>query len=192
MPQVKIEQEARLLAPRVERPRLTQPLAAAPPRPPLPQPAPSCGKYGPSSPPPRGTLHPATKPGPSHPPLRHAHTPPDLQEQHRREAPRPRSTRSFPTLGSAPNFSPLLQRRLARAPENRVAAPAPPPSSPRLTSWQHRPPQGRIISALELRHKMTNLGEKLTDEEADINGKGQVIYEEFVSILLVQRQHRHG
>ena len=53
MPQVKIEQEARLLAPRVETPRLTQPPAAAPPRPPLPQPAPSCGRYGPGLPSPR-------------------------------------------------------------------------------------------------------------------------------------------
>ena len=30
---------------------------------------------------------------------------------------------------------------------------------------------------------MTNLGEKLTDEEADIDGNGQVIYEEFSTIL---------
>jgi calmodulin len=40
-----------------------------------------------------------------------------------------------------------------------------------------------FISAAELRHVMTNLGEKLTDEEvdemireADIDGDGQVIY----------------
>lgn len=43
------------------------------------------------------------------------------------------------------------------------------------------------ISAAELCHVMTNLGEKLTDEEvdekireADIDGDGQVNYEEFV------------
>jgi len=43
---------------------------------------------------------------------------------------------------------------------------------------------GRYISAAELRHVMTNLGEKLTDEEvdemireADIDGDGQVNYE---------------
>ncbi|KFR15358.1 Calmodulin, striated muscle, partial [Opisthocomus hoazin] len=43
------------------------------------------------------------------------------------------------------------------------------------------------ISAAELRHVMTNLGEKLTDEEgdemikeADCNNDGQVNYEEFV------------
>uniref|UniRef100_A0A182FKE2 EF-hand domain-containing protein n=1 Tax=Anopheles albimanus TaxID=7167 RepID=A0A182FKE2_ANOAL len=42
-----------------------------------------------------------------------------------------------------------------------------------------------FISAAELRHVMTNLGEKLTDEEvdemireADIDGDGQVNYEE--------------
>ena len=48
------------------------------------------------------------------------------------------------------------------------------------------PPQdgNGYISAAELRHVMTNLGEKLTDEEvdemireADIDGDGQVNYE---------------
>jgi len=44
-----------------------------------------------------------------------------------------------------------------------------------------------FISAAELRHIMTNLGEKLIDEEvdemireADIDGDGQINYEEFV------------
>ncbi|XP_075396736.1 calmodulin-alpha-like [Tenrec ecaudatus] len=43
------------------------------------------------------------------------------------------------------------------------------------------------ISVAELRHVMTNLGEKLTDEEinemiteADVHGEGEVNYEEFV------------
>ena len=48
-----------------------------------------------------------------------------------------------------------------------------------------------FISAAELRHIMTNLGEKLTDEEvdemireADIDGDGQINYEEFVKIMM--------
>ena len=49
-----------------------------------------------------------------------------------------------------------------------------------------------FISAAELRHVMTNLGEKLTDEEvdemireADIDGDGQVNYEGEHIILLM-------
>ena len=52
-----------------------------------------------------------------------------------------------------------------------------------------------FISAAELRHVMTNLGEKLTDEEvdemireADIDGDGQVNYEgKFFSVNLISR-----
>lgn len=47
-----------------------------------------------------------------------------------------------------------------------------------------------FISAAELRHVMTNLGEKLTDEEvdemireADIDGDGQVNYEGCIPLL---------
>ena len=47
-----------------------------------------------------------------------------------------------------------------------------------------------FISAAELRHVMTNLGEKLTDEEvdemireADVDGDGQVNYDEFVKMM---------
>uniref|UniRef100_A0A8W8NU75 EF-hand domain-containing protein n=1 Tax=Magallana gigas TaxID=29159 RepID=A0A8W8NU75_MAGGI len=47
-----------------------------------------------------------------------------------------------------------------------------------------------FISAAELRHVMTNLGEKLTDEEvdemireADLDGDGMVNYEEFVTMM---------
>ncbi|KAL0268649.1 UNVERIFIED_CONTAM: hypothetical protein PYX00_010500 [Menopon gallinae] len=47
-----------------------------------------------------------------------------------------------------------------------------------------------LISSIELRHVMTNLGEKLSDEEvddmikeADLDGDGMVNYNEFVTIL---------
>lgn len=47
------------------------------------------------------------------------------------------------------------------------------------------------ISVAELRHVMTNLGEKLTDEEvnemikeADTDGDGRVYYEEYVRVLM--------
>lgn len=47
-----------------------------------------------------------------------------------------------------------------------------------------------FISAAELRHVMTNLGEKLTDDEvdemireADIDGDGQINYQEFVKMM---------
>merc|ERR1719246_163490 len=50
-----------------------------------------------------------------------------------------------------------------------------------------------LISAAELRHIMTNLGEKLTDEEvdemireADIDGDGQINYEEFVKMIMAK------
>ncbi|ETS64955.1 calmodulin [Moesziomyces aphidis] len=48
-----------------------------------------------------------------------------------------------------------------------------------------------FISAAELRHVMTNLGEKLSDNEvdemireADVDGDGQINYEEFVNMML--------
>merc|ERR1711904_312142 len=50
-----------------------------------------------------------------------------------------------------------------------------------------------VISAAELRHVMTNLGEKLTDEEvdemireADVGGDGQINYEEFVKMMMAK------
>ena len=51
-----------------------------------------------------------------------------------------------------------------------------------------------FISAAELRHVMTNLGEKLTDEEvdemireADVDGDGQINYEVFVKMMMAKR-----
>ncbi|KAH7522233.1 hypothetical protein FEM48_Zijuj07G0116600 [Ziziphus jujuba var. spinosa] len=51
--------------------------------------------------------------------------------------------------------------------------------------------QNGYISASELRHVMINLGEKLTDEEveqmireADLDGDGQVNYDEFVKLMM--------
>merc|ERR1712232_1295074 len=48
-----------------------------------------------------------------------------------------------------------------------------------------------FISAAELRHVMTNLGEKLADEEvddmireADVDGDGQINYEEFIKMMM--------
>ncbi|KAK1441811.1 EF-hand like protein [Babesia gibsoni] len=48
-----------------------------------------------------------------------------------------------------------------------------------------------FISAQELRHVMTNLGEKLTNEEveemlreADVDGDGKINYEEFVKLMI--------
>merc|ERR1712146_257861 len=50
-----------------------------------------------------------------------------------------------------------------------------------------------FISVAELRHVMTNLGEKLTDEEvdemireADVDGDGQINYEEFVKMMMAK------
>ncbi|KAM0037963.1 putative EF-hand domain-containing protein [Helianthus debilis subsp. tardiflorus] len=57
--------------------------------------------------------------------------------------------------------------------------------------------QDGVISAAELRHVMTNLGEKLTDEEidemireADVDGDGKINYEEFVKIMMAKRRRR--
>merc|ERR1712007_351677 len=48
-----------------------------------------------------------------------------------------------------------------------------------------------FISAAELRHVMTNLGEKLSDQEveemireADTDGDGQINYDEFVRMMM--------
>ncbi|KAJ0859629.1 putative EF-hand domain, calmodulin [Helianthus annuus] len=58
--------------------------------------------------------------------------------------------------------------------------------------------QNGLISASELRHVMTNLGEKLTDEEvdetireADVDGDGQINYEEFVKVMMANDCSAH-
>lgn len=50
-----------------------------------------------------------------------------------------------------------------------------------------------FVAAAELRHVMTNLGEKLTEDEVDemireidIDGDGQINYEEFVKVLMAK------
>ena len=54
------------------------------------------------------------------------------------------------------------------------------------------------MSCLQLRHVMINLGEKLTDEEveqmireADLDGDGQVDYDEFVRMMMLSDGHHH-
>lgn len=51
---------------------------------------------------------------------------------------------------------------------------------------------------MQLRHVMINLGEKLTDEEveqmikeADLDGDGQVNYDEFVKMMMTVRWSTH-
>ena len=66
-----------------------------------------------------------------------------------------------------------------------------PPALPPLTSSPL--PFPSTIRAPSRRHVMTNLGEKLTDEEvdemireADIDGDGQINYEEFVKMMMAK------
>ncbi|KAF7031240.1 hypothetical protein CFC21_042601 [Triticum aestivum] len=52
--------------------------------------------------------------------------------------------------------------------------------------------QNGFISAAELRQVMTNLGEKLSEEveemvrEADVDGDGQINYDEFVKVMMAK------
>ncbi|CAL0302534.1 unnamed protein product [Lupinus luteus] len=57
--------------------------------------------------------------------------------------------------------------------------------------------QNGFISAAELHHVITNLGEKLTDEEvdemireADVDGDGQINYDEFVKVMMAKMSKR--
>ena len=59
--------------------------------------------------------------------------------------------------------------------------------------WVFDKDQNGLISAAELRHVMTNIGEKLTDEEveemireADVDGEGQIDYDEFVKVMMAK------
>ena len=72
-----------------------------------------------------------------------------------------------------------VRPRPPRRPRRPARADSPPPPPPRATR------------DAQLRHVMTNLGEKLTDEEvdemireADIDGDGQVNYQEFVKMMM--------
>lgn len=57
--------------------------------------------------------------------------------------------------------------------------------------------QDGLISAAELRHVMANIGERLTDEEvgemiseADVDGDGQINYEEFVKCMMAKKRRK--
>lgn len=73
---------------------------------------------------------------------------------------------------------------MSRGLESETTWPLPPAKAPSVTGAECSQDGNGYISAAELRHVMTNLGEKLTDEEvdemireADIDGDGQVNYE---------------
>jgi hypothetical protein len=99
--------------------------------------------------------------------------------------------RQTPTHGPSPHC--LIPRPQIPPSSFFLSHTLPSPSLPLLPP----PPQvfdkdgNGFISAAELRHIMTNLGEKLTDEEvdemireADVDGDGQINYDEFVDMMM--------
>ncbi|MQM13492.1 hypothetical protein Taro_046417 [Colocasia esculenta] len=59
--------------------------------------------------------------------------------------------------------------------------------------------QDNLISAAELRHVMNNLGERLSNDEigemireADVDGDGQINYDEFVRVMMAKKHQRRA
>ena len=84
---------------------------------------------------------------------------------------------------NAPKCCMHMSPCIALCPRTCVMVPAPCLASSRA----------QIVGPVQLRHVMTNLGEKLTDEEvdemireADVDGDGQVNYEEFVRMMVAK------
>ncbi|RLM98436.1 uncharacterized protein C2845_PM06G33360 [Panicum miliaceum] len=93
-------------------------------------------------------------------------------------------------------FLGLMARKAAAAGAGAEDAAADPDEELREAFKVFDKDQNGYISAAELRHVMINLGEKLTDEEveqmireADVDGDGQVNYDEFVRMMMLSDGH---